>query len=154
SGEREPALTGRMGQRRVRQKHELLCDAVDGDGEAGLHLGFLAGEHRGGREAALLERRDLGLVEEVVKVDPVGCDAHRHEMIDREVYEGVCARGGRGNRQHGDEREEHATETDDSAPRARGAYSGLKCGLSTSARWRYALAAARSPTALAAMPAW
>ena len=56
---------------------ERDAPAVDGQLEAAAHLVALALEHLGARQAALLDGRDLRLVEDVAHVDPVVRDPHR-----------------------------------------------------------------------------
>jgi hypothetical protein len=66
-------------------------------------------------QAALLEGRDLGLVEDVVHRHAVARDGHLGEVVDREVPERVRLRGGRqrDERKRGDQRrsQSHAPES-------------------------------------------
>ncbi len=68
----------------------------------------LALEQLGPRHAPLLDRRDLGLVEDVANVDAVGGDRHLRQVVDGEVAERVRlgARGGERQGRHGHQREQ------------------------------------------------
>jgi hypothetical protein len=76
---------------------------VDGQHELSLDLRLLARQHGLVGRPALLERRDLGLVEDVAHVDAVRGHAHARQMVDGEVAERVRGRDGRDEKTHGDD---------------------------------------------------
>ena len=94
----QPALAGRVGDRSARQERERDRISVDHQAKSARDLRALAGEHRPRRKAALLEGRDLRLVQDVVDVDAIARDPHAVEVVDREVAERMGARGGREDR--------------------------------------------------------
>ena len=118
----------------------------------------LATQHLGRGQIALLEGRDLGLVEDVVDAHVVARDRDLGEVVDGEVAQGMRRGGRRGREQHGGREpgcEGGALHRSDlSASAARGANSGEKRGLSASAPARYRRAADESPACFAAIPAW
>jgi hypothetical protein len=125
--ERQTALTRRMGQGGARDGQADRA-AVDRHRQVPRDLGPLGGQDGRVRPAALLERGDLGLVEDVAQVDAVAGDADLRQMVDREVAERVRAggrrHGQRGERRHGAEQgraERGPHDSPSRAWRARGA---------------------------------
>ena len=120
----QPALALGMGDRRRGSRSQSDTSAVDGQRQPPLDLGLLAPQQLGVGERALLERRDLGLVEDVPHVDAVRRHRHLAEVVDGEVAERVGARRGReqGERDHGGH--EDADHRSSSAARARFACRG------------------------------
>jgi hypothetical protein len=86
---------------------ERQRDAPPADRErhAARDVGALSREDLRGLQSALLEGRDLRLVEDVAHVDAIGGDAHDVEVVDREVAQRVGRRRGR-QREHGQGGEE------------------------------------------------
>ena len=68
-------------------------------------LGELSPEHLRAAEALLLCGRDLGLVEHVAHVHPVGRDAHHAQVVHGEVAERVGRRRRRRHRERGEHRD-------------------------------------------------
>jgi hypothetical protein len=125
SRELQPTLAGRERDPpagSLAQRHDL---SVHLEPEMASYFGPLAAQHFRGREAALLEGRDLGLVEHVPHVDAVAGDADLGEVVDGQVAERVRRRHGRNGGEHR-EREEGDADPDShrsssSARSARGA---------------------------------
>ena len=117
---------------------------------------------RGVRGLRQLQGRDLGQVDSVLDPYLGRADDHAVGRVDGEVAERV--RGGR--RRQGEEQAPGKPrdgqragagpphDRSASSARARGACSGLKAGLSSSARSRAVRAAARSPAAASTTPRW
>ena len=126
---------GRGGRRCVAPaggRSERRRPSTSRDTRAAQHLGALAREQLGGGEAALLEGRDLGLVEDVAQVDAVARDADLGQVVDREVAERVGAGGGAAARarERGEGRRPRASPRAALRParRARAASSGESAG--------------------------
>ncbi len=96
----EAARTRREAEARLAHPAQLGRPPVDAEREPALHLVELALEQLGARNAALLDGRDLRLVEHVADVHALRRDGHLRHVIDREVAERVRLRGRRGERQH------------------------------------------------------
>ena len=134
-GQQQPALAGREGDRRVVGLAERHRAPVGGQRQVGRDLGQLGAQQRPGLGAGdlavavgvellrLLEGRDLGLVEDVVKLGAAVGDPHLAQVVDAEVAQRMGggagwrqrrARDRRGDAQRGDPAAPHP-----SAPRAR-----------------------------------
>ena len=162
----QPAGAGARRQRRRSDRPQRRRPAVDGDAQAARDLGADAPQQLGPWHAALLERRDLGLVEEVAHVHAVGRDRHLREVVDREVPERVGLRGGRRARERAEragEREQPSrARVPESRPhrplpssrRASRACHGRVASPWASAKRSRRRLPRRSPVALAATAAW
>jgi len=134
-GQQQPALAGREGDRRVAGLAERQRAPVRGQRQVGRDLGQLGAQQRAGLGAGdlavavgvellrFLEGRDLGLVEDVVKLGAAVGDPHLAQVVDAEVAQGMGggagwhqrrARDCRGDAQNCDPAALHP-----SAPRAR-----------------------------------
>ncbi len=95
AGRAQAALSLRVRDRRAAGGAQRDAAAVDRQHEPLVDLGALARQHRRVRHAALLERRDLGLVEDVAHIDPIRGHAHPREVVHGEVAQrmgGRCRR--------------------------------------------------------------
>ena len=97
-GGAQPALALGVGDRRAAGGLQGDAAPVDREHEAPGHLGALLRQQPRIGDAALLERRDLGLVEHVADVDAVRGHAQPGEVVDGEVAQRM--RGGDGRHRH------------------------------------------------------
>ena len=102
---------------------------------------------------ALLVRRDLGQVEDVLHVDAVAGGLDRAVAVDREVPERMCLRRC-GNGERGEQADEERETFHDAYLLATGLQRSEKCGFRRSARANQSRAEAWSPRQRSIIPRW